>query len=191
MQIWNLGRRELIGSLPTRGSGAFHADGHHFVYLAMEGGVAIWDLIERRVVRRLPLEFRPNALALDPDCRRLAVMNYDLVDGNPAKPRIVIIELETGRVLFDQRSQVGNGGVAWSADGQLLATGGHTGDTQVYVWDIRRGALTSVLQGHTGSVVTLRFAHSGYLLATSSWDGTTRLWDGVSGEPWRWRRVAN
>jgi tetratricopeptide (TPR) repeat protein/WD40 repeat protein len=39
-----------------------------------------------------------------------------------------------------------------------------------------------VLQGHTAPVLNLRFAHSGYLLATSGWDDTTRLWDGVSGE---------
>ncbi len=183
VQIWSLGRRELIGSLRTRGGGVFHADGRHLVFLAMEGGVAIWDLALRRVVRRLPLEFRPNALTLDPEGRRLAVTNFDPDESNRAKPRVAIIELETGRVLFDRGSQVGKGGLAWSADGQLLATGGHSGDTHVYVWDVGRGALTAMLQGHTGAVVTVQFAHSGYLLATSSWDGTTRLWDGVSGEP--------
>ena len=33
--------------------------------------------VERRVVRRLPLEFTPNHLALDPEGRRLAVNNAD------------------------------------------------------------------------------------------------------------------
>ena len=60
----------------------------------------------------------------------------------------------------------------------------------VFVWNVRRGDLTSVLQGHTGYVVAARFAHSGYLLATSSWDGTTRLWDGASGEPLAMARVS-
>lgn len=41
--------------------------------------------------------------------------------------------------------------------------------------------LQSVLQGHTGSVTHVAFAHSGFLIATGG-DGTTRLWDGVSGE---------
>ncbi|MGO9464152.1 MAG: protein kinase domain-containing protein [Isosphaeraceae bacterium] len=183
LQIWNLRRRELIGSVTSRGGGAFHADGRHLVFLAMEGGVAIWDLVERRVARRSPLDFRPNALALDPESRRLAVINYDPNGKLGREPRVVIIQLETGRVLFDRGSQVGKGGLAWSADGQLLAIGGHAGDTHVYVWDVRRGALTAMLQGHTGPVFAVRFAHSGYLLATSSWDNTTRLWDGVSGEP--------
>ena len=94
----------------------------------------------------------------------------------------MILELETGRVLADWRSQVGSGYMAWSADGQLLAAGGTGYDSRVYVWNVRRGELASVLQGHTASISGAQFAHSGYLLATASWDGT-RLWDAASGEP--------
>ena len=132
------------------------------------------------MVGRLPLDFAPNNLALDPEGRRLAVNN-----GYPAAPRVAILELETGRVLADWRSQVGNGAMAWSADGQLLAVGGGGNDPRVYVWNVRHGALASVLQvqGHTAQIVGAQFAHTGYLLATSSYDGTTRLWDAAAGEP--------
>ena len=61
------------------------------------------------------------------------------------------------------------------------AAAGH--DPRVYVWNVRRGTLASVLQGHTGEIIGAQFAHTGYLLATASWDGTTRLWDAASGEP--------
>ena len=121
---------------------------------------------------------RRTTLALDPEGRRLAVNNADA-----AAPRVAILELETGRVLADWRSQVGNGAMAWSADGQLLAVGGDGYDPRVYVWNVRRGALSSILQGHTAQIVGAQFAHTGYLLATSSWDGTTRLWDAAAGEP--------
>ena len=97
-------------------------------------------------------------------------------------PRVAILDVDTGRVLFDQRSQVGTGAIAWSADGQLLAVGGAQRNSRVYVWNVRDGALSSILKGHSAAITAAAFAHSGHLLATSSYDGTTRLWDGVSGE---------
>ncbi len=178
LRIWHLGRRELLGSVRSRGSRAFHPDGRRLLFSAVEGGIAVWDRDERRVVRRLPLDFTPNYLALDPEGRRIAVNN-----AYPAAPRVAIVDLESGHVLEDWRSQVGNFAMGWSADGQLLAVGGGRGrDPRVYVWNVRRGALSSILQGHTHAIGVAQFAHSGYLLATASWDGT-RLWDAASGEP--------
>ena len=177
-RVWHLGRRELVGSLPGRTRVLFHPDGRRLLFGAPEGGIAVWDHVERRVVHRLPLDFAPNDLKLDPEGRRFAVNN-----AYPAAPRVAIVELETGRVLTDWRSQVGTGSLAWSADGQLLAVGGGGYDLRVYVWNVRRGALSSILQGHTSVIVNAQFAHSGYLLATASYDGTTRLWDAASGEP--------
>ena len=178
LRVWHLGRRELLGSLPYRGRWLFHPDGRRMLFDASEGSIGVWDRVERRVVRRLPLDFTPNYLALDPEGRRLAVNN-----GYPAAPRVMILDPETSRVLADWQSQVGNGAMAWSADGQLLAVGGEGYDPRVYVWNVRRGALSSILQGHTAQIVGTQFAHSGYLLATSSYDGRTRLWDAAAGEP--------
>ncbi len=178
LRIWDLERRELLGSLSSRTGPVFQPDSRRLLFSAIEGGIAVWDRDERRVVRRLPLEFMPNYMVLDPEGRRLAVNNAD-----EAAPRVAILELETGRVLFDWRSQVGNFAMAWSADGQLLAVGNHANDPRVYVWNVRRGFLSSILQGHTGSIIGAQFAHTGYLLASSSWDGTSRLWDAASGEP--------
>ena len=177
-RAWHLGRRELLGSLPISGGLAFHPDGRRLLFGSPEGGIGVWDSRERRVVRRLPLDFTPHHLAFDPEGRRLAANNTDA-----AASRVAILELETGRVLFDWQSQVGNAAMAWSADGQLLAVGSDGGDSRVYVWNVRRGALSSILRGHTSDIVMAQFTHSGYLLATSSWDGTTRLWDAASGEP--------
>ncbi|MGO9470679.1 MAG: protein kinase domain-containing protein [Isosphaeraceae bacterium] len=178
MRIWHPEQRKLIGSLPGRGRPVFHPDGRRLLFCAVEGGVGVWNRDEPRAVRRLPLEFTPSYVVPDPEGRRLAINSAD--DG---KPRVAIVDLESGRVLADMRSQVGNGAMAWSADGQLLAVGGRrTNGGRVYVWSVRRGTLASVLEGHSAEIIGAMFAHSGYLLATSSWDGTTRLWDAASGE---------
>jgi WD40 repeat protein len=97
-------------------------------------------------------------------------------------PRVAILALESGRVLADWRSQVGNTNLAWSADGQLLAVGSYSGDSRIYVWNVRLRKLASVFQGHTLYIINARFSHAGHLLATASGDGTTRLWDAPSGE---------
>ncbi len=178
LRVWHLSRRELLASLPSRGYAVFHPTSRRALFAAPEGGIAIWDRDERRVVRSLPLDFRPSNYAIDPAGRRLAVNNADV-----ASPRLVILEVETGRVLANWTSHVGIGATAWSADGQLLAVGNYGRDPRVYVWNVRDGALSSVLEGHPLEVLSAQFAHTGFLLATGSWDTTTRLWDAASGEP--------
>ncbi len=169
LRIWHLGRRELLGSVTSAGGVNFHPDGRRLLFRAIEGGIAIWDRDQRRVVRRLPLDFTPSGCCLDREGRRLAVNNAD-----PAAPRVVIIQLETGQMLADWKSQVGIGSLSFSTDGRLLAVGGGGNDNRVYVWNVPRGALASVLP----ETNTPLFAHSGYLLAEGG-----RLWDAASGEP--------
>ena len=77
VRVWNPESRELLGSLPTRGAMAFHPDGRRLLFMAPEGGIGIWDIRQRRVVRRLSLDFTPSVLALDREGRRLAVNSTD------------------------------------------------------------------------------------------------------------------
>ena len=173
-------------SAPCRlGAGwLFHPDGRRLLFGAPEGGIAIWDRRERRVVRRLPLDFTPNHLALDPEGRRLAVNNAD-----PAAPRVAILELETGRVLVDWRSQVGNCAMAWSADGQLLAVGGGEGsDPASTSGTSAAGRCHRYFRDTSTRSSRAQFAHSGYLLATTSWDGNSAVGRGARESSWRSRR---
>ena len=66
--------------------------------------------------------------------------------------------------------------LAYSPDGQTLATGGGDG---VRLWDTASGQVKASLPA--GSVPTLAFAPDGQTLATGSDDGTVRLWDAASG----------
>ena len=110
LQVWHLGRRELLASLEGRGgriTGAFSPDSRRFLFGLPEGGIDVWDRGERRVVQRLPLDFVPHVLAIDPGGRRIAVNSVDAA-------RVAILDLESGRVLADWRSQVGNTNMSWS-----------------------------------------------------------------------------
>jgi eukaryotic-like serine/threonine-protein kinase len=174
--VWHLGRRERVLQERSRGGGmAFHPDGQRLVFAPPGKDLVVWDLVARRAVKRLPLDFRPYALILDPDGRRLAANAAD------APLRVQILDLDTGRALASWTDQAGRGAMSWSRDGRLLAVGHDDG--RVFVWDVERGRLASVLQGHTAHVVGCQFAPERHLLATHSWDGTVRLWDAATGEP--------
>lgn len=65
--------------------------------------------------------------------------------------------------------------LAFSADGELLASAGH--DNAVRVWDVARGASTGALRGHGGWVRSCQFFSPGDRLASCGYDGRALLWN--------------
>ncbi|EXL39405.1 hypothetical protein FOCG_17986 [Fusarium oxysporum f. sp. radicis-lycopersici 26381] len=68
--------------------------------------------------------------------------------------------------------------VAFSADGQRLASGSN--DRTVKVWDAVTGACVQTLEGHGGSVNSVAFSADDQHLASGSYD-TIKVWDAVTG----------
>ena len=64
-------------------------------------------------------------------------------------------------------------GVAFSPDGQLIASGGS--DNRVILWQ-KNGSKPKILKGHQGSVNTVTFGPNSQLIATASADNTIKLW---------------
>jgi len=65
-------------------------------------------------------------------------------------------------------------GVAWASDSRTVASGSYG---VVQLWDVRTGSLLATLRGHSNQVQHMAWAPDGSLLASSSRDGTVRLWD--------------
>jgi WD40 repeat protein len=69
--------------------------------------------------------------------------------------------------------------VAWSPDGQMLATG--SAEHTVILWDAKTGMPRSTLTGHLRAVVALAWSPDGKLLASSDEGEITFLWDTATG----------
>lgn len=71
--------------------------------------------------------------------------------------------------------------VAFSRDGRLVAGGGVA--RQIHLWDVETGELVRDFRGHTDTVRAITFNPDGDgpYLASSSQDGTIRLWYGEKG----------
>ncbi len=74
----------------------------------------------------------------------------------------------------------GVNGVAFSPDGQLLATACSNATAQL--WDPNTGDCLLTLTGHTGQVRGVAFSPDGRLLATASGDDMARLWNPNTGD---------
>jgi WD40 repeat protein len=66
-------------------------------------------------------------------------------------------------------------GVAFSPDGQILATGGYDG--KVILWDLQGYPLGPPLSGHTNIISSVAFGPDGKKVASCGADGNIILWD--------------
>jgi WD40 repeat protein len=70
--------------------------------------------------------------------------------------------------------------IAFSPDGQLLATG--NANCEIHVWRVSDRQRLLTLQGHAGWIRKVAFSPNGQTLVSSSEDGTIKLWNLPSGE---------
>jgi WD40 repeat protein len=171
--VWDFMRSEwafehlsgFLGFNPKRGS---------LAYAGTNGTISLCDLDSREPTRRIDVRATVGAGSFDPGGSRLACFNAQTLS-------VELRDLETETVTVSPPLPDHCDALAWSADGRLLAAGCH--DNCTYVLDGQSGERVAVLKGHQMRVTRLAFNHAGNLLATTSWDGTIRLWDPIQGLP--------
>jgi WD40 repeat protein/tetratricopeptide (TPR) repeat protein len=174
--LWDLADRSLAFHLTPEidwANVAWSPDSRRLATFVQARTLAVYDLLSRRRITTLT-GFKPAWLVFHPGGKRLAITE----GGAEVQIRDVETGQEVGRFAFP----LPVGCLAWGANGRFLAAAPASNfpdQWQIYVWDVPAGRMHDVLKGHTNTVTSVGFNHAGDLLASTSWDGTLRLWN-----PW-------
>jgi serine/threonine protein kinase/WD40 repeat protein len=169
-RVWDTASGELILQRPIRvGAHDFRPDGKVLALEEDDGSIGLYELGTHQKLPSLPARPGPDVLRFDPGGRYLAVAFDDTSE-------LEVWDLAAKKVVF--RHVGADATLAWSPDGTRLAL---ASDADIIVLTFPGGTVDLVLRGHEHVVTTIRFHSSGRLLASSSWDHTTRLWSLVPG----------
>lgn len=96
--------------------------------------------------------------------------------GCSGKGQLLVWEWQSESYVFKQQGHFNNmASLAYSPDGQYVATGGDDG--KVKVWNTNSGLCFVTFTEHTSSVTTVTFTSSGFVIVSASLDGTVRAFD--------------
>ena len=168
--VWDTTGRRVAGLSELKESRAiaFAANDHRIVAGESNGAVAMWEWSDggARFLRRIA--------AVDTEVLAIAAAGQEVLIGHRNRP-IVVRDALTGDERRRLQPSSSPFSLAVSPDGRRVAAGTYLGD--VDVWNAATGEALEGLRGQTALVSGLDFSEDGSLLALSSRDGSTRLWD--------------
>ncbi len=179
-EIWDLERRAAQMRFPGRDCRTldFSPDGR-LVAIAFQHGadtnhpIEIYDLLATKHLQTLEHGMRPWTVQFHPTRNLLATSSDEDTE-------LRIWDLETGSVVRRLKHPAGLAQIAWSPDGQVLASA--CADYHVYLWDWQKDRPVHVLPGHSGMPREVSFSFDGQFLASRGWDGILRFWDPWTGQ---------
>jgi WD40 repeat protein len=136
------------------------------------GKISIFDLATGAISAGGATSLTPAGCTFDQEGSRLAIWGGSSVEVVDVRKRNVVRQL-----AFPGDDQILC--ADFSPDGHWLAAGGS--HHVVYLWHEDQPAPKFIMQGHQAWVTGVNFTPDGSLLASSSTDGTTRLWRSWTG----------
>ncbi len=185
VRIWDVNSGDLLrvleGHAAEVGGLAFSPDRKLLLTSSEDGMLSIWEAETGQLLRSIP-DFAVYKVSFSPDGTRVAASTPDGLQvwrftPDPAK----LFSLEENQAMLTIPD--GSFGI-FSPDGRHLAalSFGVSSGNAVKLWDATTGQELHTLIGHTDWIVGLAFSPDGKRLASTSLDGTLRIWSLTPGE---------
>lgn len=157
----------------------FSSDGRLLASAGVDGTARIWSVSSGREVRRFSVEdgrIEVNAVAFSADSAYLAL---GCADGTLR--RFSILADEPPETLLHRTGEIWTISVLQNTAKRRLLAAGRTEKSIVEINE--RGRPTLTLEGHDNGISDLAYGPEGKYIASSSYDGTVRVWSALSGVP--------
>ncbi len=180
VKLWRVSDAALLGTFTGHSSGVLSVDlspdgsllaaGYIVSGYPPGGSVKVWDIESQTIVDTFGgcyVAFSPNG-------------EYLVSGGGGSNRYLQVNRIADGENMFTVYTGSYILDVAYSPDGQLVATAGSDNDVQL--WDAMTGVWMGALTGHTDNVSAIAFSPDGTMLASGAggWDepgeSTIKLW---------------
>ncbi|KAM6945818.1 PWP2 small subunit processome component [Aplochiton taeniatus] len=149
---------------------AFHKDTHILVTGFASGVFHLHELPDFNLIHSLSIsDQRISSVAMNSSGDWIGF-------GCSGLGQLLVWEWQSESYVFKQQGHFNNmADLAYSPDGQYIATGGDDG--KVKVWNTSSGLCFVTFTEHTSCVTGVSFTSSGFVIVSSSLDGTVRAFD--------------
>ncbi len=159
---------------------AFSPDGARLASGAgyLDRMVWVWDPNTGELVRTFTHPEYVSAIAWSPDGTLMATATHNGTGKKGAtKGTVHLWRVADGTLLRTLKGHVSRiDDLAFSPDGETLASAGGLGDNNVQLWRVNDGSNLHTLKGHSKEVRSLGFSPDSSILASGSYGGSVRLW---------------
>lgn len=184
VRIWEVRTGKLIhvlsGHAAEVGGLAFTPDGRFLISSSEDGMLIVWDANTGELLRSIP-DYTIFKASFSPDGTRVAASTFSgLQVWNYTSDTAELVSLEEDQAVLT----IPDGGPGiFSPDGNLLAAPSFAiaSGNAIKIWDANTGQELLTLSGHTDWLAGMAFSPDGKRLASTSLDGTVRIWSLSSG----------
>ena len=179
IRLWDASTGDLVrvleGHSAEVGGLAFSPEAKFLLSSGEDGMLIIWDVTTGELLRRLP-DFTVYKVSFNPAGTQVAAATFNGLQIRAYAPDsaelIFLEESEVMTTIPDASMGIFSPDGKWLAAVSLSTASGNT----LKLWDANTGQELLTLAGHTGWLSGLAFSPDGKRLASTSLDGTVRIW---------------